>query len=112
MIFFKDFKNNRSCGNAWTFKSSKVTSPRLQSRKFVIAKSQKGWCQCSKVVNHSTRTIVVCVGPKEPYGGISGIRAREQLCALKQKSNEQNEGKRWGEQRVLSVHEKQKIQQA
>jgi hypothetical protein len=43
-------------------------SPWLQSHKSVTAKSQKGWCQCSKVINYSTRMIVVSVEPTEPMG--------------------------------------------
>ena len=61
----------------------KVTSPWLQSHKSVIAKSKKGWC--NEVINHSTCIVVICVGPTEPCGGISGIRTREQLCDVKKR---------------------------
>ena len=43
-------------------------SPWLQSHKSVTAKSQKGWCQCNKVINYSTRMIVVSIEPTEPMG--------------------------------------------
>ena len=67
----------------------------------MIAKSKKGWC--NEVINHSTCVVVVCVGPTEPCGGISGIRAREQLCDVKKKRAMSSMG--WRQQEFFSQHE-------
>jgi hypothetical protein len=61
------------------------------SAKSVAAKSQKGWCQSNKAIDYSTRMIVVCVEPTQPYGGIFARGLSEsKLCVRLERSGVQS----------------------
>ena len=82
-VFCQEFGLNQDCKTEPVIAKSqvcacKVTSLCLQSHKSVAAKSQACDCNVAKKAranagkyNYSTRMIVVCAEPTEPYGGIS-----------------------------------------